>query len=221
MARSERTKARILAAAERLFSRQGIEGTSLREITSAAGLSNTSSVQYHFGGKEELLESLFVDRMMRMEGRRAAMIEDARKKGLLEDMKTLMSIICLPHLDMKDTDGRYSYAEFLAQYVIRYRPPIGPFGSPSEPLAPVHLFTVQRLIRDQLIQLPEGVVARRLITGVLSFLTVLINNHSFMTDGDEPVALEAALADTLEEISGAMTKPFTGNSGLVALPRKD
>jgi AcrR family transcriptional regulator len=219
MTRSERTKARILAAAERLFSLQGIEGTSLREISSAAGLSNMSSVQYHFGGKEDLLHCLFVDRMMRMEGRRAAMIEDARRKGQLGDITTLMGIICLPHLYMTDADGNYSYAQFLTQYLLRYRPPVGPIADPPEPPAPVHLFTAQRLIRERLGHLPEAVVVRRLVISVLSFLTVLINNRSFMPEGDRHANLEVALADTLEQIGQAMEMPFSGEKGPVSIPR--
>ncbi|AEG50695.1 regulatory protein TetR [Sphingobium chlorophenolicum L-1] len=220
MAKSDRTKARILAAAERLFAQRGIEGVSLREITAEAGLSNTSSVQYHFGGKQELLESLFMDRMLKMETRRAEMLDRARGKGLLGDVGTLMSIICLPHLDVTDAEGRYSYAQFLTQYLIRYRPPVGPLADPPEPPAPVHLYHVQKLIRERLAHLPEEVVVRRLVTGVLVFLTVLINNQSFARDGGDQQVLEVALADTLDQIIHAMEMPFKGETGRIAIPRK-
>lgn len=212
--RSERTKARLLTAAERLFARQGIEGTSLREIVTAAGLSNMSSVQYHFGGKDELLNSLFLHRMLQMEGPRGRMLERARKSGSLNDMRRLMSIICLPHLDLVDSEGRYSYAEFLTQYLLRYRPPVGPLTDPPEPPAPVHLFEVQRLIREQLQFLPEEVVVRRMVVGVLSFLTVLINHRSFSRGKTAKGVMEEALADTLAQISGAMLMPFSPDSKL-------
>jgi AcrR family transcriptional regulator len=50
------TKDRILDAAERLFAERGFAGTSLRAVTSNAGV-NLASVNYHFGSKEELLEA--------------------------------------------------------------------------------------------------------------------------------------------------------------------
>ncbi|HET6525154.1 TetR/AcrR family transcriptional regulator [Sphingopyxis sp.] len=208
--RSERTKARILIAAERLFAQRGIEGTSLREISAAAGLANTSSVQYHFGGKDELLQGLFTHRMLQMEARRGAMLERAEDGGLLDDMRTLMDIICLPHIDLADRDGRYCYAEFLAQYLLRYRPPVGPIADPPELPAPVNLYRVQQLIRARLDHLPEDVIVRRLIVAVLGFLAVLINHKSF-EQGAGP-GLDVALSDTLEQIASAMSAPFSGNA---------
>ena len=45
------TKDLILDAAELLFSENGVEGVSLRALTSKAGV-NLASVHYHFGSKE-------------------------------------------------------------------------------------------------------------------------------------------------------------------------
>ena len=51
------TKERILDAAERLFSEAGLRTTSLRDITSEAGV-NLAAVNYHFGSKETLLTAV-------------------------------------------------------------------------------------------------------------------------------------------------------------------
>ena len=51
------TRDRILDAAERRFAEEGFAGTSLREITSDAGV-NLAAVHYHFGSKEELLRAV-------------------------------------------------------------------------------------------------------------------------------------------------------------------
>lgn len=50
---AERSREAILAAAERLFSERGYDGTSLGEIASAAGLSR-GTPSYFFGSKEQL-----------------------------------------------------------------------------------------------------------------------------------------------------------------------
>jgi AcrR family transcriptional regulator len=48
------TKARLLEAAGQLFAERGYEGTSMRAVTQAAGVS-VSAANYHFGSKEALL----------------------------------------------------------------------------------------------------------------------------------------------------------------------
>jgi AcrR family transcriptional regulator len=61
-ATSADTKTRILDAAERLFVEHGFEATSLRSLTSAAGV-NLAAVNYHFGSKEELFQAVLTRRL--------------------------------------------------------------------------------------------------------------------------------------------------------------
>jgi AcrR family transcriptional regulator len=67
------TKETILAAAEQLYAEQGFAGTSVRAITTAAGV-NTAAIHYHFGSKEALIEALIA--------RRAAPVNQARLEHL-------------------------------------------------------------------------------------------------------------------------------------------
>lgn len=57
MAQSE-TVERILDAAEQLFAEKGFAETSLRLITSKAGV-NLAAVNYHFGSKKSLIQAVF------------------------------------------------------------------------------------------------------------------------------------------------------------------
>lgn len=57
MANKETAKA-ILNAAEELFSEKGFAETSLRNITTKAGV-NLAAVNYHFGSKKELIQAVF------------------------------------------------------------------------------------------------------------------------------------------------------------------
>lgn len=52
------TRERILATAEKLFAEAGIGATSLRTITTAAGV-NLAAVNYHFGSKDALVEAVY------------------------------------------------------------------------------------------------------------------------------------------------------------------
>ena len=56
------TRTRILDTAEALFMEHGLEATSLRAITTAAG-ANLAAVNYHFGSKGILVEEVFRRRL--------------------------------------------------------------------------------------------------------------------------------------------------------------
>ncbi|MDH3999237.1 MAG: TetR family transcriptional regulator, partial [Desulfuromonadales bacterium] len=56
------TKEKILDAAEHLFAQQGYHATSLRAITTTAKV-NLAAVNYHFGSKDALLESVLLRRL--------------------------------------------------------------------------------------------------------------------------------------------------------------
>ena len=67
-------RSRILDVAAELFLRQGFDGTSQRDIATAAGM-KAASLYYHFGSKNELLEAILgqgMDVMVRAFGEAAA-----------------------------------------------------------------------------------------------------------------------------------------------------
>jgi AcrR family transcriptional regulator len=57
------TKDLILDTAERLFAARGFDATSLRTITSEAGV-NLAAVHYHFGSKDALIETVLHRRLV-------------------------------------------------------------------------------------------------------------------------------------------------------------
>jgi AcrR family transcriptional regulator len=57
------TKERILDAAEALFAEQGFAATSMRTITSEAGV-NLAAANYHFGSKEMLIQAVLARRLV-------------------------------------------------------------------------------------------------------------------------------------------------------------
>lgn len=76
------TKARILDTAERLFAEQGYAETSMRCITSGAGV-NLASVNYHFGSKEALLLEVIARRIGPVNEARMILLDkiDAEARG--------------------------------------------------------------------------------------------------------------------------------------------
>ncbi len=63
------TRDRILDAAERHFVENGFDGTSMRMITGAAN-ANLAAINYHFGGKDALVQEVFRRRLAALNARR-------------------------------------------------------------------------------------------------------------------------------------------------------
>jgi len=74
------TRTRILDAAEELFMLHGFEGTSMRHLTSRAGV-NLAAVNYHFGSKHALIEAVFRRRLDPMNAARIAELDRLEASG--------------------------------------------------------------------------------------------------------------------------------------------
>lgn len=73
--RSADTSERILDVAERLFMAHGYDGTSMRQITGAAGV-NLAAANYHFGSKEALMQEVFRRRLDWLNAERLRVLTD-------------------------------------------------------------------------------------------------------------------------------------------------
>jgi AcrR family transcriptional regulator len=74
------TRTRILDAAEALFMQHGFEGTSMRQLTSRAGV-NLAAVNYHFGSKDALIQAVFRRRLDPMNTARIAELAKLEASG--------------------------------------------------------------------------------------------------------------------------------------------
>ena len=74
------TRDRILDVAERMFGERGFPATSLRDITTEAGV-NVASVNYHFGSKEALLAEVLERRLKPINERRLELLDAAEARA--------------------------------------------------------------------------------------------------------------------------------------------
>lgn len=100
------TRDRILDTAEVCFAQRGFDGTSLREITSLAGV-NLGAVNYHFGSKSALFDEALRRRIEPMNQRRMDLLDQVLARHAPDT----------PPLE-----------EMLEAYV---RPPVEAFSSPA------------------------------------------------------------------------------------------
>ena len=81
------TKVRILDAAEKLFGMNGFEGTSLRDITSAADV-NLAAINYHFQTKDSLIDAIVARRIEPVNKKRFEMLDAAGPNPTVEQILT-------------------------------------------------------------------------------------------------------------------------------------
>jgi AcrR family transcriptional regulator len=87
------TRQRILDAAEKLFMQNGFEGTSMRMVTSEASV-NLAAVNYHFGSKEELMQSVLRRRLEIINRERMRVLDEAEAKAGGKPLKPSVIIDC-------------------------------------------------------------------------------------------------------------------------------
>jgi AcrR family transcriptional regulator len=81
------TKSRILDTAEKLFGMNGFDGTSLRDITTAADV-NLAAINYHFQSKDSLIDAIVARRIEPVNKRRFELLEAAGPHPTLEQVLT-------------------------------------------------------------------------------------------------------------------------------------
>src|SRR5688572_23319083 len=94
------TKTRILDVAEELFAEQGLDRVSIRDITEAAAV-NLAAVNYHFGGKFELIAEVFQRRLRPVNEARLVALDLAEKKSASKALKVeaILAAFIQPAID--------------------------------------------------------------------------------------------------------------------------
>jgi AcrR family transcriptional regulator len=89
---SHETRTVILNTAERLFGESGVEGTSVRDITHAAGV-NLGAINYYFGTKDALILAVFARRLEPLNLERLRRLDLVEQKATDQQMQ-LEEVLC-------------------------------------------------------------------------------------------------------------------------------
>ena len=103
--RAAASESRLLDAAEDLFARHGYNGVSIRDIAAAAR-ANISSVYYHYGSKQKLLEAVCRRRMLPVVAERAAAMAAAGAPGKPASIEQLVAAFVGPTLRAAQGRGK-------------------------------------------------------------------------------------------------------------------
>jgi AcrR family transcriptional regulator len=151
MARTVDTRERLIAAAEELFSTQGIEAVSLREIVRASGARNATALQYHFGDRAGLVRAVLEKHHLDVDARRHVLL-DAYEEAGEDDLRVLAQALVEPLAAKLEPDdaaaarsgepGRRArglaagapYLQIMAELMNRPRPMLDPavFDDPAD-----------------------------------------------------------------------------------------
>jgi AcrR family transcriptional regulator len=113
----ENTRQQLIAAAEVLFADKGIDAVSLREITVAAAVRNSTAIQYHFGDRRGVLRAVLGKHHGDVESRRHALL-DEYESSAGGDLRVLVAAFVRPlAAQLADPDGGRAYLRIMAQLV--------------------------------------------------------------------------------------------------------
>lgn len=116
------TKARVIAAATRLFAVKGIENVFLRELTTEAGV-NLAAVNYHFGSKDALAEAVLDSVAQNVNARRLAnlrnVLAEAEAGGTPPKLDAVLETFIEPYLGLDQAGEGTVLVQLLLQVRIR------------------------------------------------------------------------------------------------------
>jgi AcrR family transcriptional regulator len=111
----------LISAAERLFAERGSDVVSLREINAAAGSTNASAIQYHFGGRTGLIRAVLERHDVAIEARRHALL-DAYEAAGSDDLRALGAALVEPLAAELGVEGGPGYLQLCADLYNRPNP---------------------------------------------------------------------------------------------------
>lgn len=96
------TKSRILEATHHLFLEKGLEGVSLRAVTTEAGV-NIAAVNYHFGSKAALLAAMVCRVLDEVNAQQLQLLEELEAQTPTPSVEELLIAYAIPIFRLSDT----------------------------------------------------------------------------------------------------------------------
>lgn len=115
----------LIRAAERLFAERGSDAVSLREINAAAGATNASAIQYHFGDRRGLVRAVVAKHEVEVDARRHLLL-DAYEQRTEPHIRSLAAALVEPLAAELVCDGGLGYLQLVADLYNRPNPTFDP-----------------------------------------------------------------------------------------------
>lgn len=200
-------------AAEELFATYGIDAVSNRKITEHAGTANHSAINYHFGGRDELMRALLTRHVEKMSIRRAELVAALGQEPALRDV---VACRILPWVEQLEVLPRPSWrARFL--YQVRRVPSVA--AVLADTAAANDGFEEMLLhLRADLGQIPPTVLRAR--AGILGHMVLGICSEfeARIQEGTEQGSWVSVGYFLVDAIAGMLAAPVTHPVDFMAPP---
>jgi len=118
------TKSKILDVAEELFAEHGLDRVSIRDITEAAGV-NIAAVNYHFGGKDELISAVFERRIKPLNDARIQALESLQNNGKPAKVEKILEAFIRPALACcNEAESEKAFGRLFGRCLAETRPDV-------------------------------------------------------------------------------------------------
>ncbi len=108
-------------AARQLFARHGVDGVTVQQIVTAAGVRNNAALHYHFGSKEDLVRELVVDGAAVLNARRQQMLRDLKARGGPTTIREVLEVLVVPVIELEDNEQWRGYIRFTSNLQAAHR----------------------------------------------------------------------------------------------------
>jgi AcrR family transcriptional regulator len=188
----------MIDAAERLAAERGLAALTVQAVQEAAGQRNKSAVQYHFGGRQGLVNALVAARMAPTNERRTAML---LALGPEASTRQLVEVLVLPLIESVLGRSPSYWARFLVQAI----------GDPATGLAALDavddqaIQATQARLEDRLSHLPPAVRTLR-VQSIFGYACVALAAYEV---GALPAGLtgEALTTEIVDACCGLVDAP--------------
>lgn len=219
------TKERILDAAEALFMEQGFTSTSLRTITTRAGV-NLAAVNYHFGSKDELIRAVFTRRLGPLNRERIALLDEleARVKGQSLPVEEILEAFLMAGVRVA-RDARRGGALFIRLLGRAFTEPTGQVRQLLPEQFEESVARYKAALARALPQLPERELVWRLhfIFGAIAYtmggsdVLQLTVRHPLKEEGNDA---ETMIRHLVRFLAGGLSAPLPGAEGAKSSKRQ-
>lgn len=198
------TREKLLRSAEHLVARHGLD-VPIREIHAHAGQRNASAIQYHFGGKEELLRAVIERHAPTPEDMEAVRADlEARKRDPRSFTEAIVRRLAAYLGEESSRD--YVRVSFHVVQRVSMRAVLAE-GSEHHSLTAVKAET--ELVRSILPELPDRIVRERAVAAI-SFVVFEVSERARLIDDGEAELLldeEEFIANLTDMATAVLTAP--------------
>ena len=194
---AQNTKTRLLDAAERLFGENGLDATSIRDVTKRAG-ANVASVSFHFGSKEGLIREVFLRRLKPLTEKRLENLGKLQHAPTPPTADALLQAFLAPLIDMSESPARgtQAFLRLFARTLVDPAPVIEDIfarelGDYTQTYFSAFAKTITHISRDELadrLDFMVGAIGHALSDTARQRLASRISQTDTSQDGDKRLA---------------------------------